>query len=104
MATRKSRNGLMIGVAALVVAALAAAFCMALGVLLMPVLGRGIKPLVLASAQLFSAGVVLLLLMLLWVFAIFWHLTTGTWRHYVPKGSKNRHRNSQNSESQNLSK
>ena len=20
----------------------------------------------------------------LWVFAIFWHLTTGTWRHYVP--------------------
>ncbi|MCB2385550.1 DMT family transporter [Thalassolituus alkanivorans] len=46
--------------------ALAAAFCMALGVLLMPVLGRGIKPLVLASAQLFSAGVVLLLLMLLW--------------------------------------
>ncbi|MDV7143722.1 cytochrome b/b6 domain-containing protein [Tropicimonas sp. TH_r6] len=25
-----------------------------------------------------------LLLMLLWVFAIFWHLTTGTWRHYVP--------------------
>lgn len=24
------------------------------------------------------------LLMLLWVFAIFWHLTTGTWRHYVP--------------------
>lgn len=25
-----------------------------------------------------------LLLMMLWVFAIFWHLTTGTWRHYVP--------------------
>lgn len=24
------------------------------------------------------------LLMVLWVFAIFWHLTTGTWRHYVP--------------------
>ncbi len=23
-------------------------------------------------------------LLLLWVFAIFWHLTTGTWRHYVP--------------------
>ena len=23
-------------------------------------------------------------LMILWVFAIFWHLTTGTWRHYVP--------------------
>ncbi len=21
---------------------------------------------------------------MLWVFAIFWHLTTGTWRHYVP--------------------
>ena len=20
----------------------------------------------------------------LWIFAIFWHLTTGTWRHYVP--------------------
>ncbi|MFV9616554.1 MAG: cytochrome b/b6 domain-containing protein [Gammaproteobacteria bacterium] len=25
-----------------------------------------------------------LTLLLLWVFAIFWHLTTGTWRHYVP--------------------
>jgi len=25
-----------------------------------------------------------LLLALLWVFAIFWHLTTGTWKHYVP--------------------
>lgn len=25
-----------------------------------------------------------LLLIVLWVFAIFWHLTTGTWRHYVP--------------------
>jgi thiosulfate reductase cytochrome b subunit len=23
-------------------------------------------------------------LMILWIFAIFWHLTTGTWRHYVP--------------------
>ncbi|MCB1755912.1 MAG: cytochrome b/b6 domain-containing protein [Gammaproteobacteria bacterium] len=23
-------------------------------------------------------------LVLLWVFAIFWHLTTGAWRHYVP--------------------
>ena len=23
-------------------------------------------------------------LMLLWVFAVFWHLTTGTWRHYLP--------------------
>jgi thiosulfate reductase cytochrome b subunit len=23
-------------------------------------------------------------LLLLWVFAIFWHLTTGSWRHYVP--------------------
>ncbi len=25
-----------------------------------------------------------LCLIALWVFAIFWHLTTGTWRHYVP--------------------
>lgn len=25
-----------------------------------------------------------LALMVLWVFAVFWHLTTGTWRHYVP--------------------
>lgn len=25
-----------------------------------------------------------LLLIVLWVFAIFWHLTTGNWRHYVP--------------------
>lgn len=25
-----------------------------------------------------------LYLMVLWVFAIFWHMTTGTWRHYVP--------------------
>ncbi len=23
-------------------------------------------------------------LLLLWIFAIFWHLTTGAWRHYVP--------------------
>ena len=23
----------------------------------------------------------------LWIFAIFWHLTTGTWRHYVPTGN-----------------
>jgi thiosulfate reductase cytochrome b subunit len=23
-------------------------------------------------------------LMVLWVFAIFWHFATGTWRHYVP--------------------
>ncbi len=23
-------------------------------------------------------------LVLLWIFTIFWHLTTGTWRHYVP--------------------
>jgi thiosulfate reductase cytochrome b subunit len=27
---------------------------------------------------------VALALILLWIFAIFWHLTTGTWRHYVP--------------------
>lgn len=25
-----------------------------------------------------------LCLILLWIFAVFWHLTTGTWRHYVP--------------------
>lgn len=25
-----------------------------------------------------------LYLMVLWIFAIFWHLTTGTWRHYIP--------------------
>ena len=25
-----------------------------------------------------------LALVLLWVFAIFWHLTTGNWRHYLP--------------------
>lgn len=23
-------------------------------------------------------------LILLWVFAIFWHMTTGTWKHYLP--------------------
>jgi len=23
-------------------------------------------------------------LIVLWIFAIFWHLTTGSWRHYVP--------------------
>ncbi|HHH38005.1 MAG TPA: cytochrome B [Sedimenticola sp.] len=23
-------------------------------------------------------------LIVLWVFAIFWHITTGTWRHYLP--------------------
>ncbi|MBF0327415.1 MAG: cytochrome b/b6 domain-containing protein [Alphaproteobacteria bacterium] len=27
-------------------------------------------------------------LMVLWAFAIFWHLTTGQWRHYVPTGDK----------------
>jgi len=27
---------------------------------------------------------VALILVLLWIFAIFWHLTTGTWKHYVP--------------------
>ena len=25
-----------------------------------------------------------LALLVLWIFAIFWHLTTGTWRHYIP--------------------
>lgn len=25
-----------------------------------------------------------LALMVLWVFAVFWHITTGTWKHYVP--------------------
>lgn len=25
-----------------------------------------------------------LALIVLWVFAIFWHLTTGTWKHYLP--------------------
>jgi len=25
-----------------------------------------------------------LALVILWIFAIFWHLTTGTWRHYLP--------------------
>lgn len=25
-----------------------------------------------------------LALVVLWIFAIFWHLTTGTWKHYVP--------------------
>lgn len=25
-------------------------------------------------------------LMLLWLFAVFWHLTTGSWRHYLPTG------------------
>ena len=28
-----------------------------------------------------------LALVVLWIFAIFWHLTTGTWRHYVPTTS-----------------
>ncbi len=23
-------------------------------------------------------------LIILWIFAIFWHLTTGSWRHYIP--------------------
>lgn len=25
-----------------------------------------------------------MVLVVLWIFAIFWHITTGTWRHYVP--------------------
>lgn len=28
------------------------------------------------------------LLIGLWVFAIFWHLTTGEWRHYIPTAEK----------------
>jgi thiosulfate reductase cytochrome b subunit len=37
----------------------------------------------------FETGVLLhtyaaLALMVLWLFAIFWHLTTGSWRHYLP--------------------
>jgi thiosulfate reductase cytochrome b subunit len=35
------------------------------------------------TAVTFHTGVALALL-LLWIFAIFWHLTTGTWKHYVP--------------------
>jgi thiosulfate reductase cytochrome b subunit len=27
-------------------------------------------------------------LIVLWVFAIFWHLTTGEWRHYIPTTEK----------------
>lgn len=27
---------------------------------------------------------VAIILIVLWIFAIFWHLTTGTWRHYIP--------------------
>ncbi|MDT9151015.1 hypothetical protein RSW37_25120, partial [Escherichia coli] len=25
-----------------------------------------------------------ILLVVLWVFAIFWHFTTGAWKHYIP--------------------
>ena len=32
------------------------------------------------TIHLMAAG----LLVLLWIFAIFWHLTTGQWKHYVP--------------------
>ncbi len=28
------------------------------------------------------------MLIVLWVFAIFWHLTTGEWRHYIPTAEK----------------
>ncbi|CAA7619218.1 Cytochrome B561 [Magnetospirillum sp. LM-5] len=27
-------------------------------------------------------------LLVLWAFAIFWHVTTGQWRHYIPTGDK----------------
>ena len=44
---------------------LSAATIMSVGVLLIPVLGKGIKPLVLTSAQLSSAGIILLIVALL---------------------------------------
>ena len=30
--------------------------------------------------HLFAAGAIIVL----WIFAIFWHFTTGQWRHYIP--------------------
>ncbi len=35
-----------------------------------------------SAVVLHTAGA--LALIVLWIFAIFWHLTTGNWRHYVP--------------------
>ena len=44
-------------------------------------------------------------LIVLWVFAIFWHLTTGQWRQYVPTGQNllgqmSQDRNNQHTKSQ----
>tara|TARA_B100000287_G_scaffold350416_1_gene339228 strand:- start:387 stop:1250 length:864 start_codon:yes stop_codon:yes gene_type:complete len=48
-----------------VMCSLSAATIMSIGVLLVPVLGKGIQPLVLTSAQLSSAGIILLIVALL---------------------------------------
>ena len=34
------------------------------------------------ALHLMAAG----LIILLWIFAIFWHFTTGAWQHYIPTG------------------
>ncbi len=45
---------------------------------------HGVNPLLDFYAAVSVHTVAAIGLMVLWVFAIFWHLTTGNWRHYVP--------------------
>ena len=42
--------------------------------------GDGIDCGLAATVHVYAAVV----LMVIWIFAIFWHLTTGQWRHYIP--------------------
>ena len=58
-------------------------------VLIFALLVSGLRVLGLYGGLPFGAAFILhigaaVALMVLWIFAIFWHLTTGTWRHYVP--------------------
>lgn len=45
---------------------------------------RGLHDLLPFDKAVMLHTVAALALVLLWLFAIFWHLTTGNWRHYVP--------------------
>jgi thiosulfate reductase cytochrome b subunit len=40
------------------------------------------------KAAVFWHGILAWTLIGLWIFAIFWHLTTGEWRHYIPTTEK----------------
>lgn len=45
---------------------------------------HGVNPLISFSDAVTLHTWTAIALIVLWVFAIFWHLTTGQWRHYIP--------------------